>query len=371
MRHPNIVDVFEIGEERGVPYLVMELLDGVDLAEALRRRGKMSPAETVEIILPLISALGAAHEAGIVHRDIKPSNVFLADAAGGMEPKLLDFGIAKILDLREELTVTQALLGTLHYMSPEQTRGARNVGAHSDQYSLGVVVFECATGVRPFSGESSYDLMHTIVTAPVPAPSKHDASLPTAFDQVVLRAMSRDPRDRFRSVYHLGVALLPFATDRAASRWRAELVARASALPPEARERAASSRPPESTLAGATLSEPPGSTQRRAWRALPWTVGAAIALPLAAAVILAMPGRESGALIATNTLATWTPGSATTEAPRIEAAETAPPTATPVQAAPPARTRVRSAPVRTAPSSTQAAPAASISIGRNDAPILD
>ena len=367
VRHPNIVDVFEIGEEGGVPFLVMELLDGVDLAEHLRRRGQLSPAELVEIVLPVISALGAAHGAGVVHRDLKPSNVFLADAAGGTEPKLLDFGISKVSDAREDLTGTLALLGTLHYMSPEQTRGAKSVDARSDQYSLGVVLFECATGEKPFSGDSSYDLMHSIVTAPVPAPSSYEPTLSKAFDDVVLRAMSRDPRDRFRSVYDLGVALLPFATERTASRWRVELVACAERCPVEVGARRTSSRPPESTLAGATLRDGSSRTEGRAPRALRWVLGAGVALAGAAVIAVTGPGGEVGAMPATNALAAWTLGSAAVDLPRVEASAIAPPASS---AAPPARARAASAPLRHAPS-TNVPPVASIAIGHNDAPILE
>jgi serine/threonine-protein kinase len=364
VRHPHIVDVFEIGEEGGVPYLVMELLDGVDLAEHLRKRGKLTIAETADLVLPIVSALGAAHDVGVVHRDLKPSNVFLARAAGGVEAKLLDFGISKMKDVRDDLTATAAMLGTLHYMSPEQTRAAKNADARSDQYSVGVILFECVTGAKPFDGDSTYTLMHAIVTAPAPAPSTREPSVPAAFDEVVRRAMARDPRDRFASVYEMGVALLPFASERTAARWREELVERVAACAAEA-PHSHRVRPPDSTLGGATVREE--SAPRRRSRA-GWVLGGSAMVLAAAMAWLVSPRPAVGAAVASQPAISLTLGR--DDEPRVEAPDDragAAPAASPRVFAQRAPTAVRPPPA----SSIAAAPAASFSLGRNDAPILD
>jgi serine/threonine protein kinase len=203
----------------GVPYMVMELLTGVDLAAYLQERGKIPLAEVAGLMLPVASAVHAAHEAGVVHRDLKPSNIFLSRSDGGISPVILDFGISKLIgDVDRDLTASEVLLGTVHYMSPEQTRGGLKASASSDQYALGVVLYECTTGAKPFAGATPYAVMHAIVSARPLPPSALEPSLPPAFDEVVLRAMHRDPKIRFGSVRELGAALLPWASDECRNR---------------------------------------------------------------------------------------------------------------------------------------------------------
>jgi serine/threonine protein kinase len=226
VHHPHVVQVFELSEHEGIPYLVMELLEGEDLAAHLRARGSIPIGELLTFFLPALAGVGAAHDAGVIHRDLKPANVFLARGGRGVvTPKILDFGISKQLGATAEadLTSTEMLLGTPHYMSPEQTRSAKLVDARSDQYALGVMLYECVTGRKPFTGESSYVLMSAILEAPIARPSSLVAGVPAALDDVILRAMARDPGERFPSVAALGRALLPFAVERVAERWTHEL----------------------------------------------------------------------------------------------------------------------------------------------------
>jgi eukaryotic-like serine/threonine-protein kinase len=233
IRSPHVVEVFDVGKHEDVPYLVMELLDGVDLAALLREQKKLAPAEVADLIIPVASAVHAAHQAGVVHRDLKPSNILLARRDGGdvtspVSPIILDFGISKLLGDVDDLTASQVLLGTVHYMSPEQTRGGKKASAVSDQYALGVMLYECLTGAKPFAGSTPYALMHAIVSAKVSPPSALDPSLPAALDELVLRAMNRDPQARFPSVRALGAAMLPWASPEIRNRYARELGASGS-----------------------------------------------------------------------------------------------------------------------------------------------
>src|SRR5258708_2378572 len=227
IRHQNVVEVFDIGIEGGVPFIVMEFLEGSDRAKLLIEKGAMPLAGIVDVFLPVISAVATAHQTGIIHRDLKPSNLMITSRAPrGTHPMVLDFGISKMIDeeIESTLTKSESLLGTVQYMAPELTKGAKFATAASDQYAIGVMLYECATGRRPFTGASHYDLMHAIVTAPVKPPSEVRDSLPHEFDEVVLRAMNRDPARRFPSVQALGSALLSFGDKAAWALWEEDIL---------------------------------------------------------------------------------------------------------------------------------------------------
>lgn len=229
LRHPHIVRVFDVGSTDGLPFLIMELLEGVKLSTALRREGPLAIRSLANVLLPVASAVAAGHRLGILHRDLKPSNVMCSpNHSGGLSPCLFDFGVSRERtpgDHELDITRSDALLGTIPYMSPEQTRGPQHVDERTDQYALGVMLYECATGRRPFRGETPYSLMHAIANETLVPPSVVRASLPPEFDAVVLRAMSRDPALRFPSVVALGEALLPFADPKAHAIWSEEFEA--------------------------------------------------------------------------------------------------------------------------------------------------
>jgi tRNA A-37 threonylcarbamoyl transferase component Bud32 len=224
IRSPHVVAVFDVGEHGGIPYLVMELLDGVDLAALLHQKKRLATNEVADLMIPVASAVHAAHRAGVIHRDLKPSNIMLARKdGGGVAPVILDFGISKLTgEIDRDLTASEVLLGTVHYMSPEQTQGGKRATAASDQYAIGVMLYECLTGTKPFAGRTPYAVMHAIVSAAVSPPSSLDPALPTALDEVVLRAMNRDPGARFPSVQALGMAVLPWASEEIRERYRGE-----------------------------------------------------------------------------------------------------------------------------------------------------
>jgi serine/threonine-protein kinase len=192
MSNPNVVQVFDQGTDGDVVYLAMELVPGRTLRDLLDERGVLSPRETLDILEPVTDALAAAHRAGIVHRDVKPENVLLTEDG---RVKVADFGLARAATTAQTGTTTGMLIGTVAYLSPELVlRGVAD--ARSDVYAVGILLFEMLTGRRPFTGDVPIQVAYQHVNSQVPAPSTLDAGIPTALDEVVLRATARDPDER-------------------------------------------------------------------------------------------------------------------------------------------------------------------------------
>jgi serine/threonine protein kinase len=188
----------------GSPYMVMEYLDGEGLAACLERRGRLEPAEVLEICGQVVAALSAAHKQDVVHRDLKPDNIFLCPSDEGVFVKLLDFGVSKIRGAEQNLTGDLAMLGTPAYMSPEQARGdARAVDHRADVYALGAVVYEMLTGQVAFGGETVYEVVTKIATQMPPPMHLLVPGLPPAADAAVRRALSKDPAERPDSAVEL------------------------------------------------------------------------------------------------------------------------------------------------------------------------
>ena len=221
VHHAHVVNVFDLGVEDGSPFLVMELVDGESLAQLLVQERKLTVQRAVELLLPVLSGVAELHTAGIVHRDIKPANILLA-RGDVVCPKLADFGVSRLYDGTPSITKSGAMVGTPEYMAPELVRGGPQASEQSDQYSLGVTLYECIGGEKPFRGETDYEVLHAVVTRQVPPLSSRDPSVPAALDAVVMRAMHREPGRRFACVDELAEALLPFASEAVASRWRHE-----------------------------------------------------------------------------------------------------------------------------------------------------
>ncbi|MEO8214998.1 MAG: serine/threonine-protein kinase, partial [Myxococcales bacterium] len=221
VRHPNIVDVTDMGSEAGQTYLVMEFLRGEDLGQRLARTGPLSPQPLADIMLPVCSAVVEAHKAGITHRDLKPQNIFLAVGPHSMQAKVLDFGISKGDDFQGagSLTGTGAMIGTPFYLAPEQIVDSRAAGPNSDQYALGVIMYECLTGQRPFEADSLFVVFQAIVSGNPVLPTQLRPGIPLALEEVVLRAMNLSPAARFPSIFALGRAVLPFASPKMRSIW--------------------------------------------------------------------------------------------------------------------------------------------------------
>jgi len=213
--HPQAVDVTDVGVDAwGTPFLVMEFLDGEDLAALLARSGRLSAEQTADILVPVLSAVHAAHELGIIHRDLKPANIFLARRERRILPKVVDFGISKMEQEALALTDAETLLGTPYYMSPEQARGAKLADARSDQYAVGAIAYECLTGQVPFQSETIYGLLAAIVNDEPPPPSSLVGDLEPELERIVMRALSKRPEDRYPDARALALALQAHASLR-------------------------------------------------------------------------------------------------------------------------------------------------------------
>jgi serine/threonine-protein kinase len=192
LSHPNVVGVFDQGTYEGLVYLAMEYVEGRTLREILGEYGPLTPRQAFGVLEPVLAALGAAHQAGLVHRDVKPENILLADDG---RVKVADFGLARATTQATAQTSDGILLGTVAYLSPEQvSRGVSDL--RSDVYSAGIVLYEMLTGQKPFTGESSMEIAYQHVHQDVPAPSEKVPSLSPRVDAIVARATRRDPAQR-------------------------------------------------------------------------------------------------------------------------------------------------------------------------------
>ncbi|AFE09870.1 serine/threonine protein kinase [Corallococcus coralloides DSM 2259] len=248
IRHPGILDIFNFGSlPDGRPYVVMELLQGQSLAAVLRAKGQLDVGTAVWMLDQILSPLGAAHRAGVVHRDLKPANVFMAerpDAAPML--KLVDFGIAKVLQSSEGLTNADgSVLGTPDYMAPEQVRGGA-VGPATDLYALGVMAFQMLTGARPFQGDNVQVLFAHVEQAP-PPPSSKVEGIPPVLDALVLQLLEKAPAKRPASAEEVRQRLKALSLER----------------PPDALSPSVAVEPKREEPTSPTAPRPPGLAVRR------------------------------------------------------------------------------------------------------------
>jgi len=206
LNHPNIVQVYDFGEEGDIAYLVMEFIRGDELKSTLTTGRQFDRKECVRIMCELLDALDFAHEAGVVHRDIKPANVML-DSQG--RTKLTDFGVARVTDAdrtHAERTQAGTMVGTPAYMSPEQIQGLR-IDRRTDIFSAGVILYQFLTGQKPFTGEGAWTVAKKIIQDDPPMPSSLNVAVSPEFDRVVAKALAKNPDQRFATAREFAVAL--------------------------------------------------------------------------------------------------------------------------------------------------------------------
>lgn len=263
VKHPNLVEVHDVGydEVRKSYFLVQELLEGVDLRTHLDKRGRLPWREAVALLTPVMDALTAAHEAGVVHRDLKPENLFLSREHGGVVvPRVLDFGIARVTNKRERLTTVGSTLGTPWYMSPSSAKGESDVGPEGDVWSMGVIMFECISGVLPFDGDNYNAVMNAIVSTIAPRLDTVISDVPAAIVNVIAKSLEHDRARRFATMGEMMNALLDAARESSTS------------VRPAVQTHASPRvRPPQTQ---STILPPPMPAHRVDWRPAAAAVGA-------------------------------------------------------------------------------------------------
>jgi serine/threonine-protein kinase len=263
--HRGIVDIYDVGVEGTTPFLVMELLRGESLAELLAREGPLDVPRTAFITCQVLSALSAAHQAGVVHRDLKPENVYLAQSGAPLpEVKLLDFGISRVIPAGAagrvtRMTKTGLVMGTPSFMSPEQAAGAKDIDHRTDLYSMAVILFQCVTGGLPHSADNYNALMVAIISEPPVSPLALRPDLPDALEAIIVRGLEKRREGRYASAAEMFYDLRPFVDAGAVAALRAPVSPRGAAAPlPTLREvrevREACEKPEAAAAAGGEIS---------------------------------------------------------------------------------------------------------------------
>jgi serine/threonine-protein kinase len=282
----HVCRVFDVGNEAGAPFIVMELLDGRDLGSLVTPGVPWPVAITTDYLLQACVGLAEAHAIGIVHRDLKPVNLFLTHRLDGTALiKVLDFGIAKPpTDMQVSLTRTATVIGSPGYMSPEQLRSSRDTDRRTDIWALGVILYELTAGRQPFVSDSITELALRVAGDPMPPLP----GVPREFERVVARCLEKDPKRRFADVGQLAAALAPFGSARAreVAAGIANLLRRAVASPPVA---SAAVAPSTSTTLSSSVSTLPSAAVPRAR----WSLGMAAAVTLVASFAVVALGRRA------------------------------------------------------------------------------
>ena len=192
LMHPNIVNVYDVGEDRGLNYMVMELVEGITLKEYIEKKGRLSHKEVISIAIQMCTGIGIAHSAEIIHRDIKPQNIIISKEG---KVKVTDFGIAKATTSN---TVSSNAMGSVHYTSPEQARGGFS-DQRSDIYSIGITLFEMVTGQVPFDGDSTVSVAIKHLQEEITAPSEIVPDIPYSLERIILKCTQKNSERRYKS----------------------------------------------------------------------------------------------------------------------------------------------------------------------------
>ena len=195
LRHPNIVEMYDVGEDEGKYFIVMEFINGKTLKSLIKKRGALNLTEAIDIMLQITSAIACAHESLIIHRDIKPQNVLILEDG---RIKITDFGIALALN-SNELTQTNSVMGSVHYLPPEQASG-NNATVKGDIYSIGILMFELITGRVPFRGENAVEIALKHMREPIPSVKDINPEIPQSVENIIIKATAKNPKNRYETV---------------------------------------------------------------------------------------------------------------------------------------------------------------------------
>jgi serine/threonine protein kinase len=295
IEHPNVVPIYAAGEEDGVPFIAMRYVAGADLGKRLAREGRLEPSSAAALIAQVGNGLDAIHAAGLVHRDVKPANVLLAATGGEDHAYITDFGVARNIATQSGLTQTGRFVGTLDYVAPEQISGGE-VDARADVYALGCLLFKLLSGEVPFPKDGEAARLYAHLHDPPPAPSLFVPEIPMELDDVVIRAMSKEPGDRYPSAGDLGRAAVA-----ALSGGSPELPERTVATGAAATRESATPEPPTVRLPDRPHSDPGasdfdhtrgGSKSDARRRALGLAAAALAVVAMAIVAMLALAGGD-------------------------------------------------------------------------------
>jgi len=286
LSHPNVVSVYDWGQEADTPFIVMEYVEGRTLRDVLAAEGPLAPLRVAEIGEQIAAGLSFAHRHGIVHRDVKPGNVLLSRTGG---VKVTDFGIARAMGGGDGLTQTGSVMGTAVYFSPEQAQGLP-VDARSDVYALGVVLYEMATGAPPFRGENPVSVAYQHVREPLPRPSERMPGLPADLERVIVCALAKRPEDRYPSADDLRADLLRIRRGEpvVAAPDGGPLTARVAEVPTDrgAPTVAGSPAPPTAVLPPATPATALPARRRRRGPVVAMLIGLSVLIGLVTALLV-------------------------------------------------------------------------------------
>lgn len=208
LSHPNIVEMYDVGEDSGNYYIVMEYVEGKTLKQLLKKRGSLTLSESIDIILQLTDGIAHAHDSYIIHRDLKPQNIMIQDDGG---IKITDFGIAMALN-STQLTQTNSVMGSVHYLPPEQATGKGST-IKSDIYSIGILFYELLTGILPFKGENAVEIALKQMRDPLPSVRKQNPAIPQSIENIIIKATAKNPKNRYNDAKEMHQDLLTALND--------------------------------------------------------------------------------------------------------------------------------------------------------------